>query len=211
MTLAVAYKLKALLEAEGAVVCVTRDESGVLRIQPYDYNGNGTTRMTYDSPEWAQPRIDYANSFTPDMLLSIHFNGFGDASVSGTEVYISDTGDRALNNRSLGQSVLDALLAEINANGYRPVNRGLRGDRYKTEYRAYVGYYGYDQSCSDCLRLLTLGNNPMSLHPGTWKAGALVEGLFFTNPSDVAFLIRPDAVDVIARGLANGLLRYVSG
>jgi N-acetylmuramoyl-L-alanine amidase len=48
----------------------------------------------------------------------------------------------------------------------------------------------------------------MALHLGTY-VGALVEMEFLSNPDVVeSLLLRPDAVDVLAGGLADGLLSY---
>ena len=58
------------------------------------------------------------------------------------------------------------------------------------------------------MRLVTNGNNPMSVRQGTY-VGALVEVEFLSNPEVVERLImRPDAFDVIARGLERGILAY---
>lgn len=209
LTLAVSYKLKPLLEAEGAEVCATRDEGGSLWLQPYDFNGNGTTNRPNDAPERTQPRIDYMNAFGAELMLSIHFNGFSDPNISGAEVYYSDTGEYSQSNREYARAVLAALVDQLVTSGYQPVKRGIHSDRYKVEYRDYVRAYGYDERCSDCLRLFTLGNNPMSRQFGTWRAGALVEVLFLTNSRDVAFLTRPDALDIVAQGLAQGILHFV--
>src|SRR3954451_16186287 len=92
LTLSVAYRLKALLEADGAEVCVTmkpRDEGGANQVEPVDYTGDGRVRTSgqaiEDTPERTQPRIDWANDFGAEVLLSVHFNGLDDASVRGTE------------------------------------------------------------------------------------------------------------------------------
>ncbi|MBM2827382.1 MAG: Germination-specific N-acetylmuramoyl-L-alanine amidase, partial [Dehalococcoidia bacterium] len=120
----------------------------------------------------------------------------------------SDTGDHHLNNKTLAQRLLDALLEGVRSAGYSPVNRGIRSDKYKVEYLPFTHFYGFDRTCSECTRLMTLGNNPMSKNRGQWTAGALVEVVFLSNPQDVQFLQRPDAVDIIARGLAQGILNY---
>src|SRR5690242_6216188 len=68
LTLSVAYRLKALLEADGAAVCVTRrprDEGGGNQVEPSDYTGDGIVSRSdiADTPERTQPRIDWANDF----------------------------------------------------------------------------------------------------------------------------------------------------
>ena len=47
-----------------------------------------------DTPERTQPRIDWANDFGAEIVVSIHFNGLDDRRVRGTEVYYTDGGSR---------------------------------------------------------------------------------------------------------------------
>lgn len=227
LTLSVSYRVKALLEAEGAEVCVTRkprEEGGALQLEPYDYSGDGRVRTAgvtaADGPERIQPRVDWANQFGAEVLVSIHFNGIEDPRVRGTEVYFSDTGPRAEQGRRLARLVLDGLLAEFRAIGQPAVDRGVLTDRYQRYTQAELASMiatnaatiranGHDPSnCPDCLRLLTLGNNPMSREMGRF-VGVLVEVEFLSNPTVVESLImRPDSLDIIARGIANGILAY---
>lgn len=227
LTLSVAYRLKALLEADGAEVCVTRRpraEGGGTYNEPYDYNGDGRVRSSgqaiEDNPERIQPRIDSAIAFEADVLLAIHFNGLDDRRVRGTEVYYSDTGARQTDNRRLAGALLTGLLTELRASGFPAVDRGLRSDNYMrysdADLRRMTNLYAgvirangaAPESCADCSRLVTLGNNPMSLHKGTY-AGALVEIEFLSNPEVVETLImRSDALDLIAGGLKRGLSAY---
>ena len=150
------------------------------------------------------------NQFGAETVLSIHFNGHPNPALSGTEVYYSDTGPYEANNWALAGSVRSSLLAAVQADGYPAVDRGLHSDAYKTEYLRLAPYYGLGPNCADCRRLFTLGNNPLSLNPGTWQAGALVEVLFFSNPADVAYLQQAEAPEVIAQGLAQGIIGYLS-
>ncbi|HXG41543.1 MAG TPA: N-acetylmuramoyl-L-alanine amidase [Dehalococcoidia bacterium] len=189
LTLEVAYRLKPLLEAEGFSVCVTRTPDGSPVVRPRDENGNGRV----EGWERAQAKIDYINAFGAHVLVSIHFNGISDPSVRGTEVYYSDTGPHEAGNRSLASNLLESLVAAIRSAGYQVADRGIRSDNYKP--------YG---------RLWILGHNDQLARKALWEAGALVEVLFLTNPDDVGFLQRPDALDVIARGLREGIVRYWS-
>jgi N-acetylmuramoyl-L-alanine amidase len=187
LTLEVAYRLKPLLEAEGFAVCVTRTPEGTPVARPRDENGNGRLEG------WgrAQAKIDYINAFGAQILVSIHFNGISDPSVRGSEVYYSDTGPHEADNRLLAQALLDSLVAAIRSTGYQVVDRGIKSDNYKP--------YG---------RLWILGHNDQLARRALWRAGALVEVVFLTNPGDVSFLQRPDALDVVARGLRDGIARY---
>jgi N-acetylmuramoyl-L-alanine amidase len=227
LSLSVAVRLEALLVVDGAAVCLTRkhrEEGGTLVVTPHDFTGDGRVRTAgqaiEDEPERSQPRIDAANGFGAEVLLSIHFNGAGDRSIRGTETYYSDTGDRAEEDRRLAAGVQASLLSEMTAAGYPGLDRGIKSDRYERyspeEMRrllannaAILRAHGQDAAnCRDCYRLFTLGNNPMSLDPGRY-AGALVEVEFLSNPAVVeGFIMRPDSFDIVARGLAIGLRQY---
>jgi N-acetylmuramoyl-L-alanine amidase len=227
LTLAVAYRLKALLENDGASVCVTRrptEAGGGLQIAPYDFTGDGRVRpigiAVEDVPEVIQPRIDWANAFEAEVMLSVHFNGAEDRSARGTEVYYSDTGARQEEGRRLAASILEALLTSLEEAGHPSLDRGLSSDHYQrytaeqmrrllANNAAAIQANGADQAlCDDCYRLLTLGNNPMSLHRGSYL-GVLVEVEFLSNPDVVEGLIlRPDSPEIVAGGLRNGLAAY---
>jgi peptidoglycan/xylan/chitin deacetylase (PgdA/CDA1 family)/N-acetylmuramoyl-L-alanine amidase len=208
LTFEVAVRLRALLQAEGAEVCLTRNDQGLLQLEPGDFNGNGTVTRPEDLVERVQPRVDFINAFGAEIMVSVHFNGSTNPALKGTEVYFSDVPEQGPENRRLAQALLDALVDALGRAHYPAVNRGIKSDRYKTEYLDYAPYYGFDRSCADCARLLTLGNNPMLAGKGQWRAGALAEVLFLSNPDDVGFLRRPDALDVIAAGLFEGILSY---
>jgi N-acetylmuramoyl-L-alanine amidase len=224
LNLKVAYRLAGMLESEGADVCVTRKPDGPLQIEPYDYTGDGIVRpdrvSEVDVGERVQPRIDWANRFGADILLSIHFNGSEDSSRSGTEIYYSDTSPRAAEAVQLGSAVMRSLLAELASVGYAGQSRGVAHDRYARDpqeiraqridhYAAIIRSHGVDpDNCPQCDGLLPLGNNPFSLNLGTYAA-ALVEVEYMTNADVVErLLLRPDVVDVVARGLAQGILTF---
>jgi N-acetylmuramoyl-L-alanine amidase len=228
LTLSVAYRLKALLEADGAAVCVTqrpREEGGGNHIEPADYTGDGLVRRSgvEDTPERTQPRIDWANDFGAEILVSIHFNGLDDRRVRGTEVYYTDGGPREESNRLLAASLLDALLGQLRDAGFDATSRGIRSDLYQRygaedtrrmlqHNASIIRANDHDPAnCRECLRLMTTGNNPMSVRPGRYVA-ALLEVEFLSNPDVVERLImRPDAFDLIASGLQRGVLAYFAG
>jgi N-acetylmuramoyl-L-alanine amidase len=227
LTLEVAYRLKMLLEAEGAAVCVTRkprEEGGGLQIDPYDFTGDGRVRTigqaVEDESERIQPRIDWANAFEAELLLSVHFNGSEDQRARGSEVYFTDVDAEREERRMLAASVLAGLLSELRGAGHEVVDRGLRSDAYQrytpeatrrlfAHNASAIRENGLDPAnCPTCYRLLTTGNNPMSLHLGHY-IGVLIEVEFLSNPDVVeGFLLRPDAFDVVAKGLLHGLRDY---
>jgi N-acetylmuramoyl-L-alanine amidase len=224
LTLSVAIRLQALLEADGAAVCLTRkarQEGGGLQTAPVDFTGDGRARdPIVDIPELIQPRIDWVNEFGAEVLVSIHFNGSSEPSVRGSEAYFTDSGPSALAGRSLSSSLLAGLLDALQAAGHPVRDRGLHSDRYQrysaaetarllANNAAAIRANGHDPAgCFDCYRLLTLGNNPMSARMGAYVA-ALIEVEFISNPDVVEnFMMRPDSLDIIAAGLHQGLRSY---
>ncbi len=216
-----------MLEGGGALVCVTRrprTEGGGLQGEPYDYTGDGRVRTSgqaaEDGPERIQPRIDWANDFGAEVLVSIHFNGLDDQTVRGTEAYYTDGGTRRDEGKRLASTLIAGLLSEMRSVGYQGIDRGARSDAYQrysadetrrllANNAAIIRAHGFDPAnCAACYRLITNGNNPMSLHAGTYL-GVLVEVDFLSNPAVVeGFFMRPDSLDVIARGLFEGLRAY---
>jgi N-acetylmuramoyl-L-alanine amidase len=226
LTLSVAYRLKTLLEADGAEVCVTRrprDLGGGLQIEPYDYTGDGRVRpagVIEDVPEQIQPRIDWANLFGAQVLVSIHFNGLEDQRVRGTEVYYTDGGPRRDEGRRLASALLTAMLEGLRSAGHPAVDRGIRSDAYQryppeetrrmiANNSAIIRANGSNPAdCPECYRLMTMGNNPMSLHRGGYVA-AMIEVEFLSNPAVVEGLIlRPDSFDLIAGAIHAGLRAF---
>ena len=225
LTLDLAYWTKLLLEEEGASVCVTRrprEEGGGLYIEPYDFTGDGLVRTLAieDVPEQMQPRIDWANLFGAEILVSLHFNGSGDPRMRGTEVYYSKGSTREIEGYVLASSLLEAMLSTLEEVAYPSISRGVLSDAYQrypsetvrrllSNNSAAIRSKGLDPtSCLDCARLVTLGNNPMSQTNGIFVA-ALVEVEFLSNPDVVESLIlRPDLYDLLAKALRDGLIEY---
>jgi N-acetylmuramoyl-L-alanine amidase len=140
-----------------------------------------------------QARVDLANAARADALVSIHFNGWSDASQHGTETYCNP--DRSFGNEScqLAIFIQDALVARIREAGYDIHNRGARND-------AEVG--GDPEYAHSHL----LGTNP-NFRPSLMP-GVISEILFLSSPSDREFLERPDALDIIARAYKQALDNY---
>ncbi len=98
VNLKVALKLKALLEAEGASVLLTRADDRYVSLSD---------------------RCQIANSWRADIFVSIHHNSVSDPSVNGTETLISPAaGDFT---RQLANSIQAELVAEL-----KLTNRGVK-------------------------------------------------------------------------------------
>jgi N-acetylmuramoyl-L-alanine amidase len=187
--LEVALRLRDLLLAdEGAryVPVLTRDGDYTLT-----YFDAGNYRPSVIAEQ--QARVDLANAAGADVILSVHFNGWHDASQTGTETYCNP--DRVFGNEScqLAYFVQDALVAAIRESGYDIYNRGAKND-------AEVG--GDPEYAHSHL----LGTNP-DFRP-SFMPGIISEVLFLSSPPDLEFLKRPDAFDIIARAYKQALDDY---
>ena len=140
-----------------------------------------------------QARVDIANAARADMILSIHFNGWLDAGQRGMETYCNP--DRPFGNEScnLAWFVQDALVREVWEAGYDIHDRGTKND----------AEVGGDQQNAHSFLLGTNANFRPSFMPGV-----ISEVLFLSSPTDLEFMRRPEAYDVIARGYKAGIDAY---
>jgi N-acetylmuramoyl-L-alanine amidase len=139
--------------------------------------------------------VDVANASQADALVAIHFNGWTDASQAGTEAYCDPDRSFATNSCQLASLIEQALVNDVRTDGYNVNDRGLKND-------SDVNGPASDPHSWD------LGANAgfrPSLMPGT-----IVETLFLSNPGDLAYIRRAEALDVIAGAYAKGIERYFS-
>jgi N-acetylmuramoyl-L-alanine amidase len=186
LTLAVALKLNELLSAAGYNVLLLRsDDSTLTAWDPAHYRRSMIAEL--------QERVNRANAAAADALVSIHFNGWTDGSQRGTEAYCNP--DRSFGAESCGLAwyIQWALVNGIRAAGYDVYDRGIKND---------AGVNGDASNPHSYLLGTNYGFSP-SLMPGT-----IVETLFLSNPDDLAFLHREDAIDVIAKAYVDGLNAY---
>jgi N-acetylmuramoyl-L-alanine amidase len=134
-----------------------------------------------------------ALAFGPDLYISLHYNGAGDADAAGMTIYYCDHGGGQ--NAALAVAVRDELLSALRSLGYEPPYANA------TEDGAIGKSYGH---------LATLGNvysAPFAFE-GNRLAGipaVLTEPLFETNPTERA-LIEADATH---RAFAQAYVRAV--
>jgi N-acetylmuramoyl-L-alanine amidase len=186
VTLAAATRVQQMLSDAGYTSLLIRsDDSTLTAWNASDYRSSMIAEI--------QARVDRANAVSADVLLSIHFNGWVDASQRGTEAYCNP--DRSFGNEScqLAWFVQQALVHRIRGAGYDVGDRGIRND----------GEVNGDPQNPHSFALGTNANFSPSLMPGV-----IAEVLFLSNPDDLAFLRRDDAIDVIASGFVDGLNAY---
>lgn len=186
VNLDLALRLNRLLVEAGYGTVLLRD--GDYTLTPFDAGDyRGSQRAE------AQARVNMANERKADALVSIHFNGWHDASQRGTETYCNP--DRSFGQEScaLAWYVQDALVRRIWGAGYEINDRGVRND----------ADVGGDPENAHSFLLGTNRDFAPSLMPGV-----IAEMLFLSNPEDMRFLRTVDALDVMARAIKEGIDRY---
>jgi N-acetylmuramoyl-L-alanine amidase len=141
-----------------------------------------------------QRRIDIANEFKADVFVSIHHNGIGNRGTRGTEVYYGANRPFSNESRALGELIYLQLGRHMAAAGYEPTGRGVKAD---------ISIDG------DHLFLLSPQTKRVE-RPGMMPS-ALGEGLFLTNPDDLAAVLRPEIREASARAYAAAIGTYLAG
>lgn len=177
LTLDVALRARALLEARGYSVRLTRTDSAPL------------TAMNDPDPI-ELVRIEQAARVASvgrvRCFVSIHFNGFDESSLSGTETYYNPD-NFGPDSRRLADAVHRGVTAGLQEAGYAPRDRGVKSDLLAGKP------YGH---------LFSL-RGPMP--------SVLVENLFLTNPGDAAALQREEIRQALAEGYSRGISEYLGG
>lgn len=198
-TLAVATRLSDLLRADGYRVVLARTtDSSVLKLGAAD---SVTGAMTNDAVHRdLLARIACANASNATLLISIHFDGFNDASVGGTETFYDAQRPFEVSSKRLATDLQSALVAGLGSS-----DRGVWTDDQTAapSLTSAGSNYGH---------LMELG--PMAsgwVSTPSQMPGALVEPLFVTNPAEAAVLSDPAGQSRIAMALEAGVLQYLSG
>jgi len=196
-TLAVATRLARLLQSAGFRIVLSRtSDSTVAALTSADLDGGALTPAAEIRD--LNERVACANASGADAALSIHFNGFDDDSVGGSETFYDPDRPFAQKSLKLAGSVQEALVA-----GLRLSDRGVTADdQLVTETLTGQGAaYGH---------LILLGPAQSGfVDSPTMMPGALAESLFLTNPAE-ADLVN-SAPNRVAQALASGLESYFGG
>ena len=197
-TLAVATRLTTLLRADGFDVVMARtQDTTVVKLSDADSNYGSITSSAVRRDLVA--RAACANAAGADALLSIHFDGFSDPAVGGTETFYDSARPFAAANRKLATTVQSALVASLGA-----PDRGVWTDDQLAAPTLTVSGQRYGH-------LIELGPpSPGWVDNPSKMPGALVEPLFVTNPSEARIASDPRGQDKIAQALDAGLQKFLS-
>lgn len=198
VALAVATELSRQLRHDGYRVVLSRTaDTYVFKFGAAQMNGAPLTASQVRQD--LQARVLCANGSGAVALVSIHFNGYQDETVGGTQTIYDAARPFAADNMRLAQSLQSAMVSKLNL-----ADRSVITD---DELQAptlsdRAGTYGH---------LLLLGPpEPGWLDQGTAMPGALIEPLFLTAPPEAAVAASPSGQRRLASGLAAGLESYLA-
>jgi N-acetylmuramoyl-L-alanine amidase len=194
VNLSIGLKLRALLEANGFRVAMSRSSNASPNTPPVDRNDDGRISSRDDY----QAVVDLANESKADVMVSIHNNGSTNKELSGTEVWFSPLRPFADRNLLLARLLQQNLVASLRGLGYNVVDRGIKDD---SAYRIFNGR-PYE--------IFVLGEaDNTRFHPrAAQMPAALGESLFLSNDADAAMLGQDRTQDAIAQGYFNAIVAY---
>lgn len=196
-TLAVALRLADLLRGDGwRVVLARTTDSSVVRLGDSDVD-SGALRGSALHRDLLG-RIDCANAAHAAALLSVHFNGFDDPAVGGTQAFYDPDRPFADRSQRLAQTLQAALVRELGL-----TDRGATAD---TDLDASA----ITEAGTAYGHLVELGPAmPGWVDRPTAMPGALVEPLFLTSPEEAYRAGMADGQQRIAQALYEGLKSYL--
>lgn len=203
VTLAIALRTAERLRAAGIEVVLSRTGDDLPGITPEDVLPDGTGLTPEGVLRDLQRRIDEANASGASLLLSIHLNGFTDASAGGTETYYDSTRPFTGESRRLAHLVQQHVLAGLRSAGYDVLDRGVfdETELYTQSLGALPNYP----------HLVMLGPAvPGKLRPSTMP-GVLSEVLFLSNPVEATAATLPEVQDQIAAAYTAAILEFLAG
>jgi N-acetylmuramoyl-L-alanine amidase len=200
-TLAVALDMVPLLAKAGFRVVLSRTtDASVVALHP-SYLNAGLYTIAGEHAD-LEARIDCANAAHAQLLLSIHFNSYGDPSVGGSETLYDDARPFTPQNQHFASLVQQHVLSGFAAAGWTVPDRGVTPDSAAgtPALTAQGAAYGH---------LLELGPaQPGWLdHPSTMP-GALSESLFLTDPNEAAVITTNRGRRVLAQSLVAAIRAY---
>jgi N-acetylmuramoyl-L-alanine amidase len=199
VTLAVATKLAALLHSDGFRVVMARTEdASVTKLAPADSTMGALTSSAEHRD--LVTRAACANAADASVLVSIHFNGFDDPTVGGSETFYDSARAFAADSKRLAQDLQAAVVAGLGAS-----DRGVWTDDQLAAPTLTAAGSRYDH-------LIELGPAATGwVDDPSRMPGALVEPLFLTNPQEAKLAADAAGQERIAAALEVGLQKYFSG
>jgi len=187
INLDIGLRLARMLEGAGVNVVLTRDADRNVNEPPQDRTGD----RLIDGDDELAARPDAANEARADLFISIHNNTAASPRVGGPSTLYFDERPFAARNARLARIVQEEMvagLAEAGEDGWQPHDHGA------LIYPYYV------------LR----GFDPPRLRRPTQMPGVLSEGLFLSNPQELALLQQPAVRGAMAAAYYGAVSRYLA-
>jgi len=199
VALAVGTRVAALLQSGGYRVVLSRTrDSSVMKLAPSD-SVTGAMRASAVERDLVT-RAACANAANASVLLSIHFDAFGDPSVGGTETFYDGARSFAADSKRLASDVQQSVVSALGTS-----DRGVwTDDQITAPALSDTGTrYGH---------LIELGPaQPGYVDTPSLMPGALVEPLFLTNDIEARLADSPSGQQKIAVALKDALEKYLAG
>lgn len=210
-----AQRVSTILEARGARVVLTRHSAARPRDVPPEANGATATFIDLQS------RVSIANSARADVFVSIHSNSNTDSSVRGADVWYTSLRPFAAESQRLAALCIEGVNTALQARGYPIRPREAMDDAQLVDAAGRgtpMFVIGPEREVPRG-ELLDRGVDPavVGMHPDApvWRTsatqmpGALLELLYVSNPDDAALLRDEPTRYAIARGIADGIARFL--
>jgi N-acetylmuramoyl-L-alanine amidase len=207
MNLGMAWMLKSALEAEGVFVVMTRPGGAAVNMFDEDIDGDGVRRTDSDNPrngarDELQARINICNEAGADILISVHLNGYDDASVRGYEILYTaerEFGERNAELATMLYRQLDTALRETEMSG---LGRDARPD---SEIESVRSEFGAEQHM--VMTGPAVVTNDYEIVPSAMP-GVIVESVFLSNDIDAAWIVQPANQQIVIDAYVLGILDY---
>jgi len=201
LTLATVRILADLLRTDGYTVVLTRTQhTSVASLSAADMPGGGFNVAGKHTDILA--RIACANAAHAQVFVSLHFNGYADPAVGGTETFYDDARRFSAQNRRLAQLVQHNVVAQFRAAAWAVPDRGSAPDSSDAAPTLSAAAAAYPH-------LLELGPaQPGYLDHPSQMPGVLCEPLFLTNPAEATIAASPEGQQAIAQGLRRAIEQF---
>jgi N-acetylmuramoyl-L-alanine amidase len=187
LNLDIGLRLARMLEGAGVNVVITRTTDANVNTPPEDRTGDGVI----DGDDELAARPDMANAARADLFLSIHNNIAVNTSVGGPSTFFYDERPFAGRNARLARIVQDEMVAALS---------GAVGGDWKPHDHGALVYPYY----------VLRGFDPPRLRRPTQMPGVLSEGMFLSNPRELALLKRPAVRAAMAAGYYEAISKYLA-
>jgi N-acetylmuramoyl-L-alanine amidase len=203
LNLQYAWDLEYVLQQRGFEVIMTRNGDNGANQSDRDVNGDGKTAKDLEPGDGdlddLQARINICNEGFADLLVSMHLNGFPEASASGYETWYTGNRPFAEQSRFFAQLAFDELGFWMSQAGYDATPREVMDDKE-------ADVLGDHTKLAD--RMIMTGPGIKDKIVPSNMPGAIIEPLFISNDADAAFLASAEGEQAIVTAYEQAIVKY---